>query len=174
MDKVYITLFTCCVTRAAHLELVEDLEAVTFRTCIRKFIARRGMPSLIVSDNAKTFQATQEALSRSFNYPEVRSYLSDQRLEWKFNPEKAPWWGGVRLSYDEFITVLVEVEATINCRPLTYEYNEEDGEVSTPSHLIYGRCINNKPDEIVEPGDARNEASCSARFKNLSSRLAHF
>ena len=193
MNKVYIALFTCCVTRAVHLELVEDLDAATFRRCLRKFSARRGIPSLIVSDNAKTFQARQKALNRLFNHPEVRSYLSDQRLEWKFNLERAPWWGGffermigsvkqclrkilgnARLSYDELATVLVEVEATINCRPLTYEYNEVGEEVLTPSHLIYGRRINSMPDEIVEPDDARNEASCSARFKYLSSRLAHF
>ena len=55
MNKVYIALFTCCVTRAVHLELVKDLKAATFRRCLRKFSARRKMPSLIVSDNAKTF-----------------------------------------------------------------------------------------------------------------------
>ena len=82
--------------------------------------------------------------------------------------------GNARLSYDELVTVLVEVEATINCRSLAYEYNEVDEEVLTPSLLIYGRRINNMPDEIVEPDDVRNEVSCSARFKYLSSRLEHF
>lgn len=55
MDKAYVTLFTFCVTRAAHLELVEDLSACVFRRCLRRFIARYGAPALIVSDNAKTF-----------------------------------------------------------------------------------------------------------------------
>ena len=62
MDKVYIALFTCCVTRAVHLELVDDLSSATFRRCLRRFTARQGLPTLIVSDNAKTFQATEKAL----------------------------------------------------------------------------------------------------------------
>ena len=39
--KVYIALFTCCVTRALHLELVRELSAETFLGCLRKFAARR-------------------------------------------------------------------------------------------------------------------------------------
>ena len=65
-SKVRIALFTCAVTRAVHLELVADLSAPTFRRCLRRFIARRGVPALIVSDNAKTFKATAKALERLF------------------------------------------------------------------------------------------------------------
>ena len=46
MRKVYITLFTCRVTRAVHLELVDDLSVETFKRCLRRFIARRGMPGI--------------------------------------------------------------------------------------------------------------------------------
>ena len=31
MRKVYIALFTCCITRVVHLELVEDLSIETFK-----------------------------------------------------------------------------------------------------------------------------------------------
>ena len=58
MNKVYIALFICCVTRAVHLELVEDLTSQTFRRALRRFSSRRGTPALIVSDNAKTFRGT--------------------------------------------------------------------------------------------------------------------
>ena len=57
-NKVWICLFTCCVTRAVHLELVLDLSAVTFIRCLKRFTARSGLPRKIVSDNAKTFKAT--------------------------------------------------------------------------------------------------------------------
>ena len=192
MGKVYIALFSCCVTRAVRLELVEDLSAAAFRRCLRRFIARNGTPVLIVSDNAKTFQATEKALTRLFDHPEVKADLERDRIEWKFNLERAPWWGGffermvasvkqclrktlgtARLSFDELSTILTEVEGTLNSRPLTYEYNELE-EVLTPSHLIYGRRVKTLPDEIAEPDDAMNQEGCSARFKYLSIKLAHF
>lgn len=41
--KVCILLFTCCSTRAAHLELATDLSADVFIRCLRRFTARRGL-----------------------------------------------------------------------------------------------------------------------------------
>uniref|UniRef100_A0A182EUR5 Integrase_H2C2 domain-containing protein n=2 Tax=Onchocerca ochengi TaxID=42157 RepID=A0A182EUR5_ONCOC len=54
--KRWIALFTCFTTRAVHLELVEDLSAENFLHIMRRFIARRGYPKLILSDNASEFQ----------------------------------------------------------------------------------------------------------------------
>ena len=124
---------------------------------------------MIVSDNAKTFQATEKALNNLFKHPEVASELDSKRIEWRYNLERAPWWGGffermvgsvkaclrkvlgnARLSFDELLTALVEVEGTLNSRPLTYEYDEVGHEVLTPSHLVYGRRIQSMPDEIAE------------------------
>ena len=88
----------------------------------------------------------------------ISAYLADNRIEWQFNLEKSPWWGGfferligtmkralrkvlrknAKLTYDELLTNLVEVEGVINSRPLTYEYDETDVGVLTPSHLIFG------------------------------------
>ena len=51
--------------------------------------------------------------------------------------------GNARLTLDERNTV--EVEGTLNARPLTDEYEEFDGEILTPSHLIYGRAISIMP-----------------------------
>lgn len=94
MSKAYVAMFSCCVIRVVHLELVEDLSAEAFRRCHRKFAARRGMPVLIVSDNDKTFQATENALRKLLDHPEIRADLERDRVEWKFNLERAPWWGG--------------------------------------------------------------------------------
>ena len=41
-SKVYMALFSCCVTRTIHLELVCNLSAETFLRCLRRFAARRG------------------------------------------------------------------------------------------------------------------------------------
>lgn len=84
---------------------------------------------------------------------------------WRFNLEKAPWWGGfyermvkgvkrclrktlgnARLSYNELLTVVIEIEGTLNVRPLTYVYEEGDSEEPlTPSHLMYGRRLTMLP-----------------------------
>ena len=47
-----------------------------------------------MSDNAKIFQATEKALNKLLNHPEVRADLGNMRVAWKFNLERAPVWGG--------------------------------------------------------------------------------
>lgn len=192
MTKVYIALFSCCVTRALHLELVKDLSAEAFTRALRRFAARRGTPVLIVSDNAKTFKATSKALKKLYTHPEVVRELSSKMIEWKFNLERAPWWGGffermvgcvkrclrkvlgnARLTFDELFTVLVEVEGTLNSRPITYEYDETSEEVLTPSHLLFGRRVKTMPDMVVED-EEEGESKYTRRFRYLSVRLAHF
>ena len=93
-EKVYIALFTCSSTRAVHLDLVEDMSASTFLRCFRKFVARKGTPALVVSDNAKTFKASAKYLRKLYPDPQVRNYLDTNRIRWRFNLDRSPWWGG--------------------------------------------------------------------------------
>ena len=53
--KYYVLLITCVTIRAIHLELVESLTVSDFLLAFRRFVARRGLPAVIHSDNAKTF-----------------------------------------------------------------------------------------------------------------------
>ena len=93
VTKVYICLFTCGSTRAVHIELTPSLATQAFIRCLRRFVARRGIPELIISDNAKTFKAAATQLTKIFNDPDVISFLLERKIQWKFNLEKAPWWG---------------------------------------------------------------------------------
>ena len=165
VSKVYICLFTCGSTRAIHIELTLSLTTQAFIRCLRRFVARRGFPELIISDNAKTFKAAATQLTRIFNDPDVMSFLLKRKIQWKFNLEKAPWWGGffermikstkrclkktlgrARLTYEELLTVLTEVECILNSRPLTYLYPDDLEEPLTPSHLISGRQLLSLPE----------------------------
>ena len=59
--------------------------------------------------------------------------------------------GRSTLNYDQLNTVLVEVEAIVNSRPLTYMYDYVEG-VSysiSPSHVLYGRRIISLPNSEV-------------------------
>ena len=90
--KVWICLYTCCVV---HLDLVPDLTTSSFLRSLKRFSARRGLPRRIVSDNGKTFKAASKSIQVILRSPEVHEHLTDIGVEWKFNVERAPWWGGI-------------------------------------------------------------------------------
>ncbi|RCN30578.1 hypothetical protein ANCCAN_23653 [Ancylostoma caninum] len=62
--KRYVVLFTCLVTRLVHLEVATDLSAKSFIFTLKRFIARRGVPQKIISDNGTTFQLAETLLSK--------------------------------------------------------------------------------------------------------------
>ena len=92
--KAYIALFTCTSTRAVHLKLCRDLSSAEFQRALKEFIARRGCPQTLVSDNGKTFVATGKWLSTLKKDHNLASYIGALNIRWKFNLARAPWWGG--------------------------------------------------------------------------------
>ena len=60
--KSYLVIFSCSLSTTEHLELVRNLEAVTFLPCLKPLIARRGCPRVIYSDNGTTFVKTAKWL----------------------------------------------------------------------------------------------------------------
>ena len=122
-----------------HLELVKDLSAPTFTRSLRRFTARRWAPALIISGNLKTFKATKRFMESLHNDNTVKNFLLIRRIKWHFNLELSPWQrgmferligstkrclpralGSARLTYDESSTILIEVEAILNARPLAF------------------------------------------------------
>ena len=78
--------------RAIHLELALDQTTSAFLRCFCYFCARKGTPRLIISDNAKTFRATNKLLHNMLNKNEVGNFLARKHIIWKFNLERSPWW----------------------------------------------------------------------------------
>lgn len=115
-------------------------------------------------------------------------------IEWQFNVERAPWWGGVfermvlrkiigtaKLTFDEFMTAIVEVEALLNSRPLTYLSADELTVPLTPSHLMCGSRIMTLPDPPAKeeeddypPGSHQSTSKLTRRLKHLTLTLERF
>ena len=123
--KTWLVLFTCAVVRAVYIELVESQSADDFMKAFERFSARRGKPEIVYSDNGLNFKCALRI-------------LTSRGIRWKFNVQRAPWWGGfwerlIRmtkealrrtlgrnlLTWEELSTVLCQIEAAINARPLT-------------------------------------------------------
>ncbi|XP_064470382.1 uncharacterized protein LOC135385136 [Ornithodoros turicata] len=165
--KAYVALFTCTVTRAIHLELVSDQSFGTFLMAVRRFVARRGLPRKVYSDNFLTFKkAAREIPALLANqFQAVREYATQARITWEFIAERAAWWGGFwermvrsvkdalrrtlgrsQLDFQQLLTVLTEVEAIVNSRPLT-QMSEDPGDTQalSPSHRILGKRLTALP-----------------------------
>ncbi|MCG8029443.1 MAG: hypothetical protein N0E40_15975, partial [Candidatus Thiodiazotropha taylori] len=97
-QKVWVCLFTCLVTRAIHLELLEDMTTERFLTGLRRCIACRGSPYEMISDNAGRYKlasgTTDKLWTQILTEPDAMSFASSKNIKWKFTIELAPWMGG--------------------------------------------------------------------------------
>ncbi|XP_022806184.1 uncharacterized protein LOC111343295 [Stylophora pistillata] len=157
-EKRYGCLFTCSVTRAVHIEVARSLETDSFINSQKQFIARRGPPSDIYSDNGTNFVGANRELKRSleeWNQSQISDYLSQKDIHWHFNPPATPHSGGIwerlvqsckkalevvlhgQVVTDEVLeTAFAETEALVNSRPLTEVSSDSGFEAITPNHLL--------------------------------------
>ena len=170
-EKRYGCLFTCLVTRAVHLEVAFSLSTDSFIMCLRRFMARRGKPTVIYSDNGTNFVGANNELREcidDWNQHKIGSVLSQEGIQWVFNPPAAPHMGGVwerlvrsckkalnvvlqnQVLTDEVLqTAFAEVEWVVNSRPLTQVTSDlDDLEALTPNHFLIGRGSLNLPPGI--------------------------
>ncbi|XP_058840891.1 uncharacterized protein LOC131696364 [Topomyia yanbarensis] len=100
--KAYICVFVCFSTKATHLELVGDLSTAAFMSALRRFIARRGKPSHIHSDNGRNFIGARNELHEIYRRLQNQSELNHitntcatEGIRWHLIPPKAPNFGGL-------------------------------------------------------------------------------
>ncbi|XP_062704313.1 uncharacterized protein LOC134286676 [Aedes albopictus] len=164
--KCFVVVFVCLVTKAVHLELVADQTSQAFLASLRRFTSRRGRPSLIMCDNGRNFIGANRELAelrklfidQQFQNTVVRETANDN-IEFRFIPARSPNFGGLwesavksfktllkrtigarTLQYDEFQTLLTQIEAILNSRPLTPVSNDpSDYEALTPGHFLIQR-----------------------------------
>ena len=192
-NKAYICLFTCAVTRAVHLEVVTDMTTETFLAAFRRFAARRSLPSHLISDNGSTFLTASNEVQKICNDARTKEYMNSKSVEWTFIPKRAPWFGGFYerlvgvtksvlkkilahslLTLDELITLVTEVEAVVNDRPLTYVPSTMDEpEPLTPSMMLQGKRNHTLPHQYVDLEEVKDPDHGTTCLQRRQAYLDH-
>ena len=193
--KTYICLFVCLTTKAVHLEPVTDLSTEAFMAAFRRFTARRGCPIEVFSDNGTNFTGAKRLLEEIYlclqektATERLEGFFVNQRIDWTQSPGKAPHFGGLweaavkvmkthlykvvghhRLTQEELLTILADIEATMNSRPLVpVDSSATDGvSVLTPGHFLIGRPLRALPEK-----KSTGAALTPLRRWNLCQRLS--
>ena len=157
--KRYGVLFTCLSIRAIHLEVAHSLDTDSFINAMRRFIARRGQPEEVRSDNGGNFVRGERELREAiegWNQHKIGEFLLQRHVRWTFNPPGGSHHGGIwercirtvrkvmgaltkeQILDDEGLaTLLCEVESIVNGRPVTKVSDDpRDMEALTPNHLL--------------------------------------
>ena len=190
LRKSYICLFVCFSTKAIHLEAVSDLSTDAFLAALRRFIARRGICSQIWSDNATNFHGARRKLNdfqrhfaRKANFAPISNLLAENGIKWNFIPPHSPHFGGLWeaaikstkhhlrrvignacLTFEEFGTLLAQIEACLNSRPLTTSSSDpNDLQPLTPAHFLIGKPLTALP----EPNLIGENFTYLARWKRI-------
>ena len=195
--KAYVSVYVCMTTKAVHLEVVSDLSTNAFLASLKRFIGRRGIIQQLHSDNATNFRGAQHELNELFqqfknqqSMDAIEEFCRSREIEWHFIPPDAPEFGGlweaavksakthlkrivgnVKLTFEELSTVMVEIEAVMNSRPLFSISNDPaDPMVITPAHYLIGRPLT----AIPEPSLEDIKVNRLTRWQHLQLMREHF
>ncbi|XP_065079415.1 uncharacterized protein LOC135702313 [Ochlerotatus camptorhynchus] len=194
--KCFVAVFVCLVVKAVHLEVVGDLTSQAFIAALRRFVARRGRPEILMCDNATNFIGARRELGelrKLFNNQEFAKTVAEEtamdNINFKFIPAKSPNFGGLWeaavksmkghlkrtlgnmvISSDEMATLVAQIEACLNSRPITPLSNDpNDMEILTPGHFLVGRPLT----EIPEPSLEDLNQTRLSRWQRVQNFLQH-
>lgn len=182
--KTYACVFVCLTTKAVHLDLCSSLSTEDFLAVLKRFVAKRGCPSHIYSDNGTNFQGAREEIRELQTMTEslmtkqaISHFTSAYSIVWHHIPPRAPHFGGLweaavrsmktllrkivkphPLRFDEIYTVLTEVESILNSQPLMslLAGDQIEGQYLTAGHFLIGRPLRAAPDSRAPSGNIAN------------------
>ena len=177
-----------------------DLTTEAFIACLKRFISRRGCPATIYSDNGSNFKGARSDLQELYHFLKsttptsaVTQYLLSHRTQWSMIPERSPHFWGLweaavkaakhhikrivgpqKLTYEEFSTILCQVEACLNSRPLLAITSHDTDGVSTltPGHFLVGRPLTAYPETAIlqDPALLKSWNKCQAMVQHFWTR----
>ena len=150
-SKRWGLVFTCLSSRAVHIETLESMDTSSFICALRRFFAFRGPALLLRCDRGTNFVGGKSELDdamREMDQHRVAKYVKGQGCEWLFNPPHASHFGGVwerqigtirrvldamflelggsQLTHELLVTLMAEVTAIVNARPITTVPSDTD------------------------------------------------
>ncbi|XP_053369684.1 uncharacterized protein LOC128543319 [Clarias gariepinus] len=174
-EKRWGIVFKCMTTRCLHLDLLESLDTDAFLMALRRFIARRGKPAELYSDNGTNFVGANREIREAYEgmTPQLKEKLAEQKTSFRFIPPSAPHFGGIwerevksvkqalkvilkerTVPETVLCTVLIEVEGIMNAKPLGYVSSDiADPDPITPSILLMGRHDSSLPQVMYDSGN---------------------
>ncbi|KAJ8016407.1 hypothetical protein DPEC_G00006900 [Dallia pectoralis] len=192
LEKRWGIIFKCLTTRAVHLDILNNLSTDSFLMAFRRFIARRGTPSEIFSDQGTNFRGGEGELHEAFKdlSPDLQAQLAGQKVSFHFNPPASPHFGGVwereirsvktalyttvgaqPVAEEVLRTVFIEVEGILNSKPLGYVSSDvTDLDPVTPNLLLMGRLDGSLP-QVVYP---ESEILCKRQWRHSQVLSDHF
>lgn len=161
VEKRWGIIFKCLTIRAVHLDVLTSIDTDAFLMALRRFIARRGTPAELYSEQGTNFRGGERELQAAFAAmtSDLQKLLAPHKIVFHFNPPAAPHFGGVwereirsvktalyttvgsqPLQEEVLRTVLVEVEGILNSKPLGYVLSDiSDPDPVTPNCFLMGR-----------------------------------
>ncbi|XP_018371800.1 PREDICTED: uncharacterized protein LOC108766794 [Trachymyrmex cornetzi] len=193
--KGYLVIFVCFFSSAVHIEIVTDYTTEAFISAYKRFSARRGICATLHSDCGTNLVGADRELRRRFDsaskeLTELASLLANHGTQWLFNPPAVPHFGGkweaavkstkfhlrrvvgdTILTYEELSTLMAEIEAVLNSRPLCPMSEDiNDYTALTPSHFILG----DTPLIVPEPSLFDKPSSRLTRWQLIRQRVEQF
>ena len=137
-------VFKCLSSQAIHIEVLEAMDASAFICALRRFFSLRGHAKLLRCNHGTYFIGAKTELGEAaseLSQEKVEKFVTEYGCKWEFNPSHASHFGGVwerqihtirrlldamfaelgkpQLTHELLVTLMAEVVATVNARPIS-------------------------------------------------------